>query len=115
MFFATGVVSAVCMFFVTGIVNAVCIPFATGVVNAMYMPNVTLDITVVNIVLCCIVGTGVGVGVGAMSWVAVYIGIKCNDHNSMWATALWRLISGCHIGADCGAFKLWLQRGMRLL
>ena len=83
MFFATGVVSTVCMFFATGIVNAVCIPFATGVVNAMYMPNVTLDITVVNIVLCSIMSMGVGVGMGAMSWVAVYIGIKSNDYNSM--------------------------------
>ena len=83
MFFATGVVSTVCMFFVTDVINAVCIPFATGVVNAMYMLNVTLDITVVNIVLYCIGGTGVGVGVGAMSWVAVYIGIKSNDYNSM--------------------------------
>ena len=67
MFFATGIVSAVCMFFVTGVVNTVCIPFATGVVNTMYIPNVTLDITVVNIVLCCIMGTGVGVGMDAMS------------------------------------------------
>ena len=31
---------------------------------------------------------GVGMGVGAMSWVAVYIGIKSNYHNSMRATAL---------------------------
>ena len=88
MFFATGVISAVCMFFATGVVNAMYILFAIDVVNAMYILNITLNITVVNIVLCCIVGTDVGMGVGAMSWVAVYIGIKSNDHNSMRATAL---------------------------
>ena len=66
-FFTTGVVSTVYMFFTTSVVNAMYILFAIVVVNAIYIQNITLDITVVNIVLCCIMGTGVGVGMDAMS------------------------------------------------